>query len=203
MKRIIIIIVAIFSYNSLWAQGYQNIENIKIKVAQRDSLIVSKTLKKEALIDSLEKQVKDYRLLINAYDELISEKNASYDSLKTENDGYKNIMVSDTSIFVNIPEINDLPVCLMTHGLLIKRIGELSIKIKNIEDKIVDIQNSRYTTESKKIIIKQELESDLDVLSAIFNEIEYMDMNTLSEEQKKFYRPGLTERYNKFLSYFE
>lgn len=86
-----------------------------------------------------------------------------------------------------------------------QKIGGLADKIKNLENKITDVQNnSPYATDAeKKIMIKREIEADLNIIDKLFNEVADLDMSTLSEEQKKFYDPGLTERYNKFLIYFK
>ncbi len=206
MKRLILItITAITLCNSVLAQQRLNVDSLKSQIAKRDTLI--NTLRsKNRLIDSLKQQIEDYKRLLEGYDELISEKNSRNDTLESENSRYKNVLASDTSVFFNIPEINEnVPVCLKKHISLIQKIGELADKIKSLEDKITDIQNnSPYATDAeKKTTIKREIESDLNIIDELFNEVANLDMSTLSEEQKKFYDPGLTERYNKFLIYFE
>ena len=208
MNRLIVLIITVTTIcsNTAWAQQHSVVDSIKVHVAKRDSLITSNTLKKDVLIDTLNAQMRDYKRLLDVYEELISEKNASNDVLHAENVQYKNILASDTSIFVNPPEIDEnVPICLIKHISLIQKIGELANKIKSLEDKITDINNnSPYATDAeKKIIIKREIESDINVIDKLFNDVADLDMSTLSEEQKKFYDPGLTERYNKFLIYFE
>lgn len=207
MNRLIVLtITAITLCNTAWAQQHIIVDSIKVQIARRDSLISSNPLKKDVLIDSLNAQMCDYKRLFDVYEELVSKKNASNDVLQVENKRLKCILTSDTSIFVDPPEIDeDVPVCLKKHISLIQKIGELSNKIKNLENKITDIQNnSPYATETeKKVIIKREIEPDLNIIDKLFNEVANLDMSTLSEEQKKFYDPGLTERYNKFLIYFE
>lgn len=207
MKRFIILtIVAVTLCNTVWGQCHIVADSIKVQIAKRDSLITSNTLKKDVLIDSLNAQICDYKRLMDVYEESISEKNANNDGLQAENKRLTSWLASDTSVFVNPPEIDDnTPVCLREHISLIQKIGELADKIKCLEDKIADVQNnSPYATdEEKKIMIKRVIEADLNIIDKLFNDIADIDMNTLSEEQKKFYDPGLTERYNKFLIYFE
>lgn len=207
MNRLIVLtIAAITLCNTAWGQRHIVADSIKVQIAKRDSLITSNTLKKDVLIDSLNAQICDYKRLMDVYEESISEKNANNDGLQAENKRLTSWLSSDTNVFVNPPEIDDnTPVCLRKHISLIQKIGELADKIKCLEDKIADVQNnSPYATdEEKKIMIKRVIEADLNIIDKLFNDIADMDMNTLSEEQKKFYDPGLTERYNKFLIYFE
>ena len=207
MKRFIILtIAAVTLCNTAWGQRHIVADSIKVQIAKRDSLITSNTLKKDVLIDSLNAQICDYKRLMDVYEESISEKNANNDGLQAENKRLTSWLAFDTSVFVNPSEIDDnVPVCLRKHISLIQKIGELADKIKSLEDKIADVQNnSPYATdEEKKIIIKRVIEADLNIIDKLFNEVADLDLSTLSEEQKKFYDPGLTERYNKFLIYFE
>ncbi|MBQ8852941.1 MAG: hypothetical protein IJZ67_01385 [Alistipes sp.] len=207
MKRFIILtIAAVTLCNTAWGQRHIVADSIKVQIAKRDSLITSNTLKKDVLIDSLNAQICDYKRLMDVYEESISEKNANNDGLQEENRRLTSWLASDTSVFVNPSEIDDnVPVCLRKHISLIQKIGELADKIKSLEDKIADVQNnSPYATdEEKKIMIKRVIEADLNIIDKLFNEVADLDLSTLSEEQKKFYDPGLTERYNKFLIYFE
>lgn len=207
MKRFIILtIAAVTLCNTAWGQRHIVADSIKVQIAKRDSLITSNTLKKNVLIDSLNAQICDYKRLMEVYEESISEKNANNDGLQAENKRLTSWLSSDTSVFVNPYEIDDnVPVCLRKHISLIQKIGELADKIKSLEDKIADVQNnSPYATdEEKKIMIKRVIEADLNIIDKLFNEVADLDLSTLSEEQKKFYDPGLTERYNKFLIYFE
>lgn len=207
MNRLIVLtIAAITLCNTAWGQRHIVADSIKVQIAKRDSLITSNTLKKDVLIDSLNAQICDYKRLMDVYEESISEKNANNDGLQAENKRLTSWLASDTSVFVNPSENDDnAPVCLRKHFSLIQKIGELADKIKSLEDKIADVQNnSPYATdEEKKIMIKRVIEADLNIIDKLFNDVADLDMNTLSEEQKKFYDPGLTERYNKFLIYFE
>lgn len=207
MKRFIILtIAAVTLCNTARGQRHIVADSIKVQIAKRDSLITSNTLKKDVLIDSLNAQICDYKRLMDVYEESISEKNANNDGLQEENRRLTSWLASDTSVFVNPSEIDDnVPVCLRKHISLIQKIGELADKIKSLEDKIADVQNnSPYATdEEKKIMIKRVIEADLNIIDKLFNEVADLDLSTLSEEQKKFYDPGLTERYNKFLIYFE
>lgn len=207
MNRLIVLtIAAITLCNTVWGQRHIVADSIKVQIAKRDSLITSNTLKKDVLIDSLNAQIYDYKRLMDVYEESISEKNANNDGLQAENKRLTSWLSSDMSVFVNPYEIDDnVPVCLRKHISLIQKIGELADKIKSLEDKIADVQNnSPYATdEEKKIMIKRVIEADLNIIDKLFNEVADLDLSTLSEEQKKFYDPGLTERYNKFLIYFE
>lgn len=206
MNRLIVLTVAAITLcNTAWGQHHIVANSIKVQIAKRDSLITSNTLKKGVLIDSLNAQICDYKRLMDVYEESISEKMRIMMDSSQENKRLTSWLASDTSVFVNPPEIDDIPVCLRKHISLIQKIGELADKIKSLEDTIADVQNnSPYATDAeKKGMIKREIKKDLDIIDKLFNEVADLDMNTLSEEQKKFYDPGLTERYNKFLIYFE
>ncbi len=228
MNRLIVLtITAITLCNTVCAQQHPMADSLKTRIDKRESSINTdikkalnskekdlksmteenfKSMKKEDLVHLIVKlgaQMNDYEQLRKHYDEEIIPEN---ETLKSENSGYKSILASDVSVFSNIPEINEnVPVCLRKHISLIQKIWELENKIKNLEDKITDIQNnSPYASdEDKKRTITRVIKEDLNIIDKLFNEVADLDMGTLSEEQKKFYDPGLTERYNKFLIYFE
>ncbi len=47
------------------------------------------------------------------------------------------------------------------------------------------------------------IDPDMMKINDIFTAVDGMSLSSLSPAQSEFYKPGLTERYNKFLIYFE
>lgn len=214
MNRLIVLTITVITLcNTVWAQQHSVVDSIKVQIAEQntkiDLLNRSKRLKKSQRIE-LQKiqasQISNYKRLSDMHEELISKKDAKIDAISGWNLRLQRLLTSGTSVFSNPPEIdNNVPVCLRKHISLIQKIGNLADKIKSLEDKISNIENNtpHATDVEKKMIIKRVVENDLKDVDKLFNEVADLDMSTLSEAQQKFYDPGLTERYNKFLIYFE
>ena len=69
--------------------------------------------------------------------------------------------------------------------------------IDRTNEKIKDLPVDRNTT------IRKLIEKDVLKIDSQISDLENVDLRSLSEEQKNFFKPYLTERYNNFLKYFE
>ena len=65
-----------------------------------------------------------------------------------------------------------------------------------------DGQGMKAITNKIQEACREKIERDLDEVQSLIHEIKEMNLNTLSSEQLKYFRPGLTDRYNRFKKYF-
>jgi len=74
-------------------------------------------------------------------------------------------------------------------------------RIEKVENDIMRISNA--VTVNVRETIRDNIAKDVDDIYTLFEQISNMDQSSLSEEQKTYFKPGLTERYNQFSKYFE
>ena len=97
--------------------------------------------------------------------------------------------------------VEDIPLCLKSHYELIRKIAKIKEEIEQIKTNID--KGDKLQEEGFFIDMNKSIKKPIEDLYFLFEEVNAMDMTTLSEEQKKFYRPGLTEQFNKLLKYLE
>ena len=51
--------------------------------------------------------------------------------------------------------------------------------------------------------IRVAIEEDMNNVTYLLDEIIERDLSSLSPQQYQYFKPGLTERYNKFIKFFE
>ncbi|WP_075556670.1 hypothetical protein [Parabacteroides timonensis] len=208
MRKNILIFLILLNVANLYAQSKSDDTLIKCvvnRIAFRDSLIRD-IKKKDVLIDTLSAQVGDYNMLTTQLTNELSKLKNTKTSLKCEIDRIRLLLSPDTIVFFEpLISVDSIPLCLKQHIGVIKGITELRIKIESVEKKVEDIATrlSILNNTDSQSIIRDEIEKDVYELDKMITEIEAMDMSSLSENQKAFFRPILTERYNKFLIYFE
>lgn len=81
------------------------------------------------------------------------------------------------------------------------------MNIEGVEKKIKDTEkltsNTQINEEDWKELVRKIIDPDMMKINDIFTAIDSMNLSSLSPAQAEFYKPELTERYNKFLIYFE
>lgn len=183
------------------ASGQDTLSLIKGRMANREEAyakIKSSGIKN----DTLQAQLKD------AY-ECISILEVSNSSLRDSLSHFENVIMTsqlitspDTTVFHSSFSQISIPICLEPHIALIKRISELRENIEMLEQRVDKIKETFHRANVNEIIA-EEIEADIQQIYSMIEEIKKTDLSTLSIEQKEYFTPGLTERYNKFSIYFE
>ena len=102
---------------------------------------------------------------------------------------------------------------MLRHIQLLQKISELRVEIARAEEKVCETteklsgiqldEDTQKDAYAKKKAIRNKIEDNMYKLDNLFTEIDTLNMSSLSDKQKAFYRPGLTERFNNLLIYFE
>jgi hypothetical protein len=217
MKRVVILIVMILAY-SFSAIGqktdFENIETLIKRMAQRSDEI--QNLKKNKDIrayfnSQTEDSEKCISYLMNERDYLngkCDSLNRKCDSLTVMNSELiilRLLTSPDTTVFhLPLPQL-PVPVCLIQHTDLIKRISGIRGLIETQEKRIEMLKRGMVGKSESEIkeLISKAIYDDIMLLDSLITEIEESDLSSLSEEQKRYFKPGLTKRYNSFLSFFD
>lgn len=198
-KALMVLLLCIGICLRTYAQTDGSAYSIRIlrnQIEKRDS-VLKKDLKPRVMIDSLRSQVADY-------DSLTKSMETRYNDMVEVIKVYENLTNTDTLVFYHSFAQYDIPPCLKNHVELVGKITDVRIAIENVEFKIKDLKVRLEGLDvNSKSVIRKEIEGEVYNLDAKLSEIEKLDMNSLSKEQLEFFKPGLTERYNNFLIYFE
>lgn len=195
MVLLLCIGICLRSYAQIDGSAY-SIRILRNQIEKRDS-VLKNDLKPRVMIDSLRSQVADY-------DSLTKSMETRYNDMVEVINAYENLTKTDTLIFYHSFAQYDIPPCLKNHVELVGKITDVRIAIENVEFKIKDLKVRLEGLDvNSKSVIRKEIEGEVYNLDAKLSEIEKLDMNSLSKEQLEFFKPGLTERYNNFLIYFE
>jgi hypothetical protein len=164
-----------------------NLQILHNRIEQRDSVMTH--LKKNALVDSLYAQNKDYK-----------------EALEITTSLYKRLFLMttpDTCVFKwSIPEDMKIPDCLSAHIGLIRKIQNVEALIDSTEQKIKEIDKklSGLISVNKEETIKKEITPQVkSIEKQLIVLLDSVNLSTLSEDQKKYLDPGLIERYNNFV----
>ncbi|MBP3213335.1 MAG: hypothetical protein J6M19_00625 [Bacteroidaceae bacterium] len=181
------------------AQTDDFVYSIKIlheQIEHRDS-VLKENLKPRNMIDTMRCQIEDYDALTKSIEK-------KYDDLVKEVQVYQMLTSLDTIIFYQSFAQYDIPPCLRAHIQLVEKIGMARSAIEHVEKDIDELEHRLGNLDiDKKGIIRKKIEKDVQDIYAMLTDIERMNLESLSDEQKSFIRPGLTGRYNKFSIYFE
>lgn len=201
MKKIIMILLISLGFCHLYAQNVSQKEVLQERILNRDTLM-SKVNKTE-LPDSLKRQVADYRLLTEILMSEVDGYASENQNLKNELHKYLILTSSDTLIFhQDITAINNIPVCLQERTVIVQSIIELRGKIAAAESIAQELEQKLGNSPVAYAAIREKIEKDLDETQALIHKIKGMNLSSLSDEQQKYFRPGLTDRYNNFKKYF-
>ena len=208
MKLIGCILMMIAYATNVFGQTKDNIfsvvEQIQGRIAMRDSTLMN--VKRAVLSDSLSAQITDYKLLLT---EIMKERDAEINECMDENSRlcsklayFRTLISSDTLVFhSNLSTFNDIPLCLKPHVDILKNIIELRLKIETVEQKITGLLALIEINVNETI--RNNIGTDVDEIYSLIEKIKQTGLTTLSEEQKLYFKPGLTERYNQFSKYFD
>lgn len=201
MKKGGFILLLTIAYSlQLLGQTTDSIPMLQERIAVRDSILA--TLKKSELTDSLQQQVTDYKLLVGLLERQQDDYQKQHENLRKELSQYDLLTSTDTLIFhANLDSLEAVPSCFQEHLNLIKKIVEMRNRIEKVENDIMRISNA--VTVNVRETIRDNIAKDVDDIYTLFEQISNMDQSSLSEEQKAYFKPGLTERYNQFSKYFE
>lgn len=201
MKKNIMLILISLGFCHLYAQNVSQKEALQKRILNRGDLM-SKVNKKE-LPDSLRKQVADYRLLTEILMSEVDGYALENQNLKNELHKYLILTSSDTLIFhQDFSTINNIPVCLKERTDIVRSIIELRGKIVAAESIAQELEQKLGNSPIAYAAIREKIEKDLDEIQTLIHKIKGMTLSTLSDEQKNYFRPGLTDRYNNFKKYF-
>ena len=205
-KQCIMILMAICFSTTVIANNRQ--QQLRDKIAHLDS--VYPTLQFRAQQDTLLNIINYYKEL----DTILMESIALQDSLLQEYSPYKDILflLSNDSIVFTQTYVDSIqiPKALEYHFKTIKMVVSARKQIESIEHKILeistnyaqDVLNSTHVYDLKQSI-RVAIEEDMNNVTYLLDEIIERDLSSLSPQQYQYFKPGLTERYNNFLKFFE
>ena len=201
MKRLLLSIVIllttiIFSYS----QEY-SLDTLRTNIEYRDSVLVRK-MGSQARIDTLNSQVRDLKAIIKILADSCDVLTEVHRIVKEELDICHLMTSPDTTVFHTSFAQMPVPSCLTYHIELLTKIAELNKSLNDIYAKINDLTRILEGDEVKRIIAAQ-IENDVYALSDAFTAVLQMNLTTLSAEQMAYLKPGLTEKFNNLLTYFE
>lgn len=212
--------IANLTCSSQSIEGMHNFEteSIMSEIKRCDS-ILSHSKKKDEISMAKDIQIEEYRKLSAILQQTIDDKNRNYavltdshESLNTEYvtlshklNFYEMLLSNDTKVFsMELPKDEDVPPCLKSHVNVIREIQKVERNIRKVELMIEETNEKlKDLPVDKKSTIKKLINDDVMKLDKQLTSVERMDFNTLSKEQKKYFKPYLTERYNKFLEYYK
>lgn len=205
-KNLIIALCAICVSISMFADDREL--QIRKEINYLDSIYTTLPPKKQQ--DTLWSIVEHYRLL----DTLLTESIANRDSLLQRYTPYQDVLFllsRDTSVFLNTySEVLSIPQSLNYHFHTIQmiisareQIESIEKKVNNIVDNYAEVVKKTGQAGNLKSDICREIEPDMDILYSLIKEIKQRDLSSLTPQQYEYFKPGLTERYNNFIKYFE
>lgn len=177
------------------------IDTLKRRVEYRDSSLVMK-MSNQARIDTLSSQVKDLKMITKILTDSCDVLTENHRIAIEELDIYHLMTTPDTTVFHTSFAQMPVPSCLTYHIELLTKIAELNKSLNDIYAKINDLTRILEGDEVKKIIAAQ-IENEVYALSDAFTAVLQMNLTTLSAEQMAYLKPGLTEKFNNLLTYFE
>lgn len=202
MKIYIMIAMILSGIGRISAQDYAlSLQGIKERIAHRDSIM--KECKKSAFIDSLVCQVKDYNLLSELQSEEINNYSTENKILRDQLHRFMVLTSNDTIVFSQETKgMDNIPGCLRERAELIRCIGELKGMIEQAENDAKGLEQQLGNSPVAYAAIREKIEPELDKIQKMIHRIKEMNLSSLSEEQQRYFRPELTNRYNSFEKYF-
>ena len=201
MKKCILLIFIFLGVSHVYAQDVSQKRILQERIQNRDTLM--NRINKKVLVDSLKEQIADYRLLTGILMSEAESYSRENQNLKDELNNFFILTSSDTLIFhQNFNAINNIPVCLQERTDIVCSIIELRGKITAAESVAQELEQKLGNSPVAYAAIREKIEKDLDEIQILIHKIKEMNISSLSDEQRKYFRPGLTDRYNNFKKYF-
>lgn len=200
MKNSLIIMAFLYASVDVIAQEH-SMDTIRNNIVFRDSLLTEK-LSNQTRIDILLNQVNDLKIVSNMFKDSCETLSAVNFDIQTELEMYRTLISPDTSVFHTSFTNMAVPKCLEPHIALIMKISDLNKTLEEVYNRIETLKQTLSGDDVDEIIANQ-IEEDMFTMNDVFNQIWQSDLSTLSEEQMAFLKPGLTEKYNNLITYFE
>lgn len=182
-----------------------SISYLNERITERDSLM--KSLKKAERMDSMVIQNQDYKLLNKLLNDQISDISDDNKDLCAQINLYNQLTDETVGIFdLDLDSLNiEVPLCLQVHLSIIKDILSLKKIIEKVESKADELKSQLNDVDLKTVneVIRTKIEFDVNIAQSLIRKIKESNMSSLSTEQKNYFKPTLTERYNNFSKYFE
>ena len=201
MKKCILLIFIVLGVSNVNAQDVSQKGILQERILNRDTLM--NRVNKKVLVDSLNEQIADYRLLTGILMSEAESYSKENQNLKDELNKYFILTSSDTLIFhQNFNAISNIPICLQERIDIVCSIIDLQKQIVAVENIAQELERKLGNSHTAYAAIREKIEKDLDAIQSLIHKIKDMNLSTLSDEQQKYFRPGLTDRYNNFKKYF-
>lgn len=154
--------------------------------------------------------LKTYAELDKELTQMIAEQNEEL-SIYIPYKDYLFLTSEDSIVFTySYPKDLYVPSSLSYHFQTVKMIIDARKQIEQIEIQIKEIgdQYSKEFLNSGKVqdiksLIASSIEKDIYVLTELMQDILARNLSSLSKQQYEYFKPGLTNRYNKFIKFFE
>lgn len=207
-KYFITILLAIFFASYISADNRE--QSLRKKIERVNSAYPSLKKTKKKLENRLE-VVRYYQELDSLLTKSISLKNQQLKDCKP----YKSIeflLSEDSEVFDrDYPQDNlSIPNPLKYHYETIKMISDLKKRIVATEQTVVELSDNygKEVLKSGQVIdiksaIAEKIEKDMVYMDELISKIKKRDLSSLSKQQSQYFKPGLTDRYNNFLKFFE
>lgn len=200
MKKYVFIIVALICYTNAYSQNVSEKQTLQERIEHRDTFMDKV---KKGLVDTLKLQISDYYQLTKLMADEFAVLSAENQNLRNELHQFHVLTSSDTLIFNwDFKIISDIPLCLQERVNIVNSIIELKTRIVVVENTAQELERILGDSPTAYAAIREKIEKDLELIQALIHKIKEMNLLLLSDEQQKFFRPGLTDRYNNFEKYF-
>jgi hypothetical protein len=181
------------------------IEQLKKSISKRDT-VLQNTKKDKDKMPLLLSQNAECDSIIFHMQKIIDQQRADYKDLQSRLSAleiYEFLNRHDVNVFTDdLPTIKTpLSVCSQRHLLLIEKISSVNDVLSRTLDKISDKNISKFATENSvstneaRDFLCKSAEKELLDADAKMSEIDKMDLSVLSDEQKRFYKETLLEKY--------
>lgn len=120
--------------------------------------------------------------------------------LEEELSFYQLLVSPGVNVFNETVDEANVPLCLKEHFGAIQKIIQVRELLEKVEGTIKQLAEENQEDQ----VIYNTIENDMIDLYEMYSEIKGLSLSTFSEEQKAYFKPGLTERYNLIVKkYFE
>lgn len=202
-KQVFLLSVLLLSTLATTGQSHfdSDISQIRLRMEFRDS-IYDELRTPKVKIDTLLSQLDDANLCVSLYEKENACLSDSLAIVNSELELFRLLTTPDTTIFHVSLSRTPIPQCLESHFSIINKIVELRAIIDNLETRVNEIKRT-IKLANVNDVISAEIADNIQNAYSLIDEIKDSDLSSLSEEQKQYFKPGLTERYNNFSIYFE
>ena len=201
MKKMLFPILTSLLFFTMHAQSLEQKQRLLKNIEHRDTIMDK--VGKKVLPDSLKAQIADYKQLTIILRDEVGNYSTENQKLKKDLNKFLVLTTADTLIFhQNFNDFDDIPVCLNDRANIVTSIIELRTKIVAAETTAKELEITLGNSPIAYAAIREKIESALNEIQILIHKIKEMNLSSLSDEQQKYFRPGLTDRYNNFKKYF-